>query len=67
MGNEMSGMSPPVIKKLTIQLLLFEDAWADDDNYDKARDNQGQRNECYQEYAASAGGKFASNDPILDS
>ena len=64
-GNELSGMSPPVTKKPTIQLLLFEDAWADGDNYDKARDNQGHRNERYQENAASAGGKFASDDPVL--
>ena len=46
-GNELSGISPPVIEKLTIQLLLFEDAWADGDNHDKARDNQSHRNERY--------------------
>ena len=65
MGNELSGMSPRVIKKPTIQLLLFEDGWADGDNHDKACDNQGHRNECYQEDAASAGGEFASDDPVL--
>ena len=64
-GNRLSGMCPPVIKKPTIQLLLFENVWADSDNHDKARDNQGHRNECYQEDAASAGGEFASDDPVL--
>ncbi len=57
---------PPVIEKPTIQLLLFEDGWADDDNHDKARDNQSHRNERYQEDAASAGGKFASDNPVLN-
>ena len=66
MGNKLSGMAPWVIKKPTIQLLLFENAWADNDNHDKARDNQGHRNKRYQEDAASAGGKFASDDPVLN-
>ena len=54
-------------KKPTIELLLFEDAWADGDNHDQARDNQGHRNKRYQEDAASAGGEFASNNPVLKS
>ena len=66
-GNELRGMSPPVIKRPTIRLLLFEDGWADGDNHDKARDNQGHRNERYQEDAASAGRKFASDNPVLNS
>ena len=64
-GNKLSRMSPPVQKEPKIQLLLFEDTWADDNNHDAARDNQGHRNERYQEDAASAGGKFASDDPVL--
>lgn len=66
-GNGLSGMSRRVTKKPTIQLLLFEDAWADGDNHNKARDNQRHRNKRYQEDAASAGGKFTSNDPVLSS
>ena len=60
-------ISTRIIKKPAIQLLLFEDGWADDDNDDKARGNQGHRNQRYQEDAASAGGKFASDDPVLNS
>ena len=36
MGNDLSGISPPVIKKPKTRLLLCEDGWADGD---KARDN----------------------------
>ena len=54
-------------KKSTIELLLFEDAWADGDNYDQARDNQGHGNKRDQEDAAPAGGEFASNNPVLKS
>lgn len=60
-------VSTRIIKKPVIQLLLFEDAWTDDDNDDKTRDNQGHRNKRYQEDAASASGKFASDDPVLNS
>ena len=60
-------VSTRIIKRPAIQLLLFEDGWADDDNDDKARSDQGHRNKRYQEDAASAGGKFASDDPVLNS
>ena len=65
MDNGVSGMSPPIIKKPTIRLLLFKDGWADGDDHDKACNNQGHRNERYQEDAASAGGEFASDNPVL--
>ena len=65
MDNRVSGMSPPIIKKPTIRLLLFKDGWADGDDHDKARYDQGHCNKCYQEDATSAGGKFASDDPVL--
>ena len=60
-------VSTRITKKSPIQLLLFEDGWTDDDDDDKARGNQGHRNKRYQEDAASAGGKFASDDPVLNS
>lgn len=43
----------------------FEDGRADDEDNNHTADDQCNRDECDQKNAASAGRKFAPNDPIL--
>lgn len=52
-------------KIVVVQLLLFENSGADGDDYDEARDAQGECHEGYEVDAASAGGEFAPDDPVL--
>ena len=46
--------------------LLLEDARIDNTDDDQACDDQGQRHECDEEDAASTGGEFAADYPILN-
>ena len=49
-----------------LHLSLLEDAWIDNADNDQTGDDQSKSDKGYKEDAASAGGKFAPYDPILD-